>query len=127
MSDNARKPVPSVEEIVGETVETSKDSLLDQVTLPRGEYELLVHIKERSERSVATKVKDAVKENRRRILLGAGTAVTLAAAAVVVVKNKDSILESAEKAVEAGSEAAEHGARDVKKTVRTARTGSPTK
>lgn len=139
-----RQSVPSVEEIVANTLGSDEPQASDlpedtelgtvvegkdgveRVLVSKEWLELMEQRLVKSERGVVAKVKDVVVSHKRQLIL-AGTTVAGLAAAAYVVTHKDELLEDVEKGVEVVSESVELGAQDVKKSARTARTGSPIK
>lgn len=122
MSGNVRRTAAAAEEKVEEALDTVVDDTVATVTVSKEWLEDLEERLAKAERPVLVKAKDAVLNNRRRIVLGATTVAVLGAAAYVAT-HKDTLLEG----VENTAEATEHGVADVKKTARKARTGSTTK
>lgn len=147
MGNNTRKPVPSLEEIAEKATSTVEDVLLDQEVgasitgndgvekvlvskewltgLERDLEDLQIRLKY-AERPVLTKVKDAVVENKRKIVLVGSTVAALGAAAFAVT-HRDEIAHKLEETAEVVAEKTEHTADEVKKDARQARTGSRTK
>jgi hypothetical protein len=123
--ENEKKAYQALKDMTAEKAHELVEDSTEEVTLPKWEHDLLLSYKERverAERPVRVKVKDAIVSHRRQLVI-AGVAVATLGAAAYAATHKDILLEGAEVA----SETAEHGARDVKKTARKARTGSTSK
>lgn len=112
----------NIEKTAAEKAHELVDDAVEKVTVSKEWLDGLETRLARAERPVFAKVKDAVVNHRRHLVLAGVTVATLGAAAYAAT-HKDILLE----AVEETSETAEHGAQGVKKTARKARTGSTTK